>query len=650
MSATLQMLADMQNSSLFEKTTSTSHSLDVLDNRAGEAHTAASVSIADHLPDGVLRIDGHGRVLESNQTVYQLFRPRNIPLNHIADILPVEIQQPFMAAVQTALQSRLLEQIEFELHGEHFLRQFEARLQPVSMTELVVIFRDITEQRWLQQARAFSGDYFQSLLQHLNTGVLICTPTGEIVLANDAVLRLLYQRDEDLLGEDYAALAARIAHDDETHSALLNQYQCVTSGGPVVPQVTVEIISPNGTSHSWLLVNAELEHDQQTQTRQLKFTFTDVTDFRNAEIALRESEEQYAALLDRVTDVIYHLDQQQELLFLNAAWPRLTTYAVEDSLGRRMIDFIHPEDRAVCAAAFQSPIPPETSTDIEVRLLRPTGGECWVVLRNQQNVASDGSIIGNYGMMIDITDRKRSEIARAALAAKARTIELLTQLLTNLSHDLRTPLSIIGVTNFKVTRYWNQLEAGQRTEALARVDEQVSRISAFLEEYSDLARLDIDLTDFKTSPVALHPLIESLVHAMQNGQPRYDWVYVHDQQHSFIEGHHHWLSKMIRHVLDNAAQFSPDYGRIEVQLYQRNDQVVLEVIDAGIGIAEADLEHIFEPFYRADKARAVETGLAGLGLTFVKRIMDAHRGMVQIESAIGLGTTVRLSFPHYQSD
>jgi len=375
-----------------------------------------------------------------------------------------------------------------------------------------------------------------------------------------------------------------------------------------------------------------------------------VTDFRNAEIALRESEEQYAALLDRVTDVIYHLDQQQEILFLNAAWPRLTNYTVEDSLGRRIMDFIHPEDRAICAAAFQSPIPAESSTDIEVRLLRPTGGECWVVLRNQQNITTDGSIIGNYGMMINITDRKRSESARAALAAKARTIELLTQLLTNLSHDLRTPLSIIGVTNFKVNRYWDQLEVGQRTEALARVDDQVSRISAFLEEYSDLARLDIDLTDFKTSPVALHPLIESLVHTMQNGQPRFDWVYQCDHKISFIQGHHHWLSKMVRHLLDNAAQFSPETGRIEVRLYQRDQQVILEVIDAGIGIAEADMEHIFEPFYRADKARAVETGLAGLGLTFVKRIIEAHRGTVQITSALGIGTTVRLTFPLYPTE
>jgi len=202
MPATVSMLADLENHIRFERAKPTSNRTERLEHRAGGSSVTAS--IADYLPDGVLRIDRHGHVLECNQTLYQLFKPRNIPLEQIDDILPVEIQERFLLTVQEALQSRLLQQIEFELHGEHFLRQFEARLQPVTETEVVVIFRDITEQRWLQQARAFSGSYFQSLLQHLNTGVLICTSAGEIVLANHALLRLLYQRDEDLVGEDYA--------------------------------------------------------------------------------------------------------------------------------------------------------------------------------------------------------------------------------------------------------------------------------------------------------------------------------------------------------------------------------------------------------------------------------------------------------------
>jgi PAS domain S-box-containing protein len=606
-------------------------------------------TIADHLPDAVLRINQRGQILEANQTTFELFSGLVAPLSHVQDLFPTDVQPRLLSAGQQAIRTNLPQQVEFEFQDKHFLRQFEARLRRVNDQEVVVVLRDITEQRWLQQARAFSGRYFQSLVEHLNTGVLICTPSGEIILANESVLRMLHQRDEDLVGEHYVSLVQTITDDRETLAALLEQYENAIEGQQNVPQVTLPVASPHTPVQRWLVVNADLERDPETQTRQLKFTFTDVTDFRNAEIALQESEEQYAALLDRVTDVIYHLDHNQEIMFVNAAWPRLTGNSLEDSLGRQVLEFIHPEDRAACTVAFQSATPSDNATDVEARLLRPAGGICWVALRNQQLIGADGMVLGNYGMMIDISDRKRTEAIRAALAAKARTVELLTGLLTNLSHDLRTPLSIIGVTNFKINRYWEKLDVTERSASLTRIDEQVSRINAFLEEYSDLARLDIDLADFKTSPVALNPLVDALIYAVRSEHSGHEWRFQKDMTDSFIQGHHEWLNKMFRHLLNNAAQFSPSGGTIDVGLHRQDDLLYLTVADSGIGIDAADLEHIFEPFYRADKARAVETGLAGLGLTFVKRITEAHRGKVYVESTPGVGTTVRLQLPVYEA-
>jgi PAS domain S-box-containing protein len=608
------------------------------------------VAMMDGLPDAVLRVNNRGQVLEYNQPTLNILKGKAARISALRDLLPGDVEGRLLAALHQAIATGLLQQIEFELQGAHFVQQFEGRVQGLDESQGLIVLRDITEQRWLQQARAFSGSYFQSLVQRLNTGILICMPTGEVIIANDALLRMLDQRDEDLLGEPYPALVERIAPDEDTKAALLHQYASAFHGEGLVPQVTLHVQRAAGAGSIWLLVNADMEHDLETRTRQLKFTFTDVTDFRNAEIALRESEEQYAALLDRVTDVIYHLDHNQEILFLNAAWPRLIGSSIEDSLGQPILNFIHPDDRSACVAAFQLVSGVDITTDVEVRLVRPGGGLCWVVLRNQQVIGADGSLVGNYGMMIDITDRKRSESARAALDAKARTIVLLTTLLTNLSHDLRTPLSIIGVANFKISRYWEKLDEFQRTDSLGRIDEQVNRINAFLEEYSDLARLDIDLADFKTSPLALNAHVQAMVQAMENKSSRHIWRFTSDATENFIQGNHHWLTTMIRHLLDNALQFSPEGGPITVGVHRQGDEVSLAITDAGIGIDATDLEHVFEPFYRADKARAVETGLAGLGLTFVQRITEAHRGAVEITSSPNIGTTVRVRFPWYATD
>jgi PAS domain S-box-containing protein len=600
-------------------------------------------SLVDGLPDSVFRVNKSGDVLDSNKVAREMFGITEA--GNVAELLPLDVAPSLIIAMSQALQTRTMQQLEFGLLGKHFAQQFEARVCPLGDEEVLIVVREITEQRWHQQARAFSESYFQALLQRLNTGVLICTAQGEVMIANDAMLRMLGQHDEDVLGLSYPELVPLIHSDADSHRMLLQQFEAALAGR-AFPQVTLRVTDPALAGHSWLLVNTDLEHDEESQTTQLKITFTDVTDFRNAEIALRESEEQFSALMDRITDVIYHLDSQQEILFLNAAWPRLTGYSVEESLGRSMMEFVHPSDRLLCARAFQSAMFDEV-TDIEVRLSKPHDGLCWVSLRNQQVTAPNGLVIGSYGMMIDITDRKRSEAARAELTAKARTVELLTTLLTNVSHDLRTPLSIIKLANFKAKHYWEKLDEGQRVKALAQIDEQVSRIMSFLEEYSDLARLDIDLSDFEPAPVLLNKLIPMIVQKMETHSPHQprEWVIEIDPQEIFIQGHADWLSKMVRHLLDNAAQFSSPGGRIVVRLYRSESLVSFEVVDYGMGIEPADREHIFEPLYRADKARTTGSGLAGLGLTLVRRIVEVHHGSIDIESDVGVGTTVRIQFP-----
>lgn len=604
-----------------------------------------SHTMMDALPDGLLRVSVHGEILESNRMARAMFGQGDSHVAYLRDCFPSVVETVVLSAIQHVTQTHLEKQIEFNLNGVHFARHFEARICPLQDEQALILIRDVTEQRWMQKARAFSESYFQALIQHMNMGMLICTLDGEIIIANDAFLRMLNQRDEELLGQYYTDLISAIAPDSDTCQALLKQFETVKAN-QIYPQVKLRVSKPDQVGHIWLLVDVEMERDKNAQTNQIKITFMDVTDFRNAEIALKESEEQYAALMDRITDVIYHLDNEQEILFLNAAWLRLTGFAVENSLGCCILDFVHPDDKEFCEAAFRESVQTEV-TDIEIRLVKPDQGLCWVTLRNQLVTAPDGRVIGHYGMMIDITDRKRNEITRSALLAKARSVEILTALLGNISHDLRTPLSIINVASFKMSRYWKQLDEDQRTDALRQINTQVSRIGGFLEEYSELVRLDVELTDFKTTSITLDKLVQDVI---RNRLARYadnlpEWKLETDPVDCLIMGNAEWLSSLIQHLFDNAVQYSPEHGPIVVRVQREAAHVLLEVKDQGIGIAASDLEHIFDPLYRADKARAVNKGLAGLGLTFVRRIAEAHQAHVEIDSTVGVGTAVRVYFP-----
>ncbi|HZG79191.1 MAG TPA: sensor histidine kinase, partial [Brevibacillus sp.] len=103
------------------------------------------------------------------------------------------------------------------------------------------------------------------------------------------------------------------------------------------------------------------------------------------------------------------------------------------------------------------------------------------------------------------------------------------------------------------------------------------------------------------------------------------------------------LKQLLVILLDNALSYSSEPIRIEIT--ERSGAVNISVVDHGVGIPKEDLPHIFDRFYRVDKARARETGGAGLGLSIAKRIVDAHGGTIDVWSEIGKGTTFTVSFP-----
>ncbi len=105
------------------------------------------------------------------------------------------------------------------------------------------------------------------------------------------------------------------------------------------------------------------------------------------------------------------------------------------------------------------------------------------------------------------------------------------------------------------------------------------------------------------------------------------------------------MGEVLQNLLDNAVQYTPSGGKIEVRTRPKGHDVIFTVSDTGIGIPESDLERIFERFYRVDSARSREAGGTGLGLAIARHIVDAHGGRIWVESAIGQGSRFHFSVP-----
>ena len=98
-------------------------------------------------------------------------------------------------------------------------------------------------------------------------------------------------------------------------------------------------------------------------------------------------------------------------------------------------------------------------------------------------------------------------------------------------------------------------------------------------------------------------------------------------------------------LIHNSIKFTPEGGKVHVELHQQNGVIKFKITDTGLGISQEDQERVFERFYKADKSRTRSNGGSGLGLSIAKKIMDMHKGMIEVESQVDAGTAFTVSLP-----
>lgn len=242
----------------------------------------------------------------------------------------------------------------------------------------------------------------------------------------------------------------------------------------------------------------------------------------------------------------------------------------------------------------------------------------------------------------------KDEIGRLAHAFNAMADGLMQleqgrrQMVTDVAHELRTPLSNIR----------GYLEAVQ--DGLAQPDPEV--IASLHEEAMVLTRLVDDLQELSLAeahhltlvrqPVALKPLVERVVQSAQGAGMGSAPIYVRiPDTFPFIEADPERLSQVVRNLVANALRYTPANGEIGIAARELENGVEVLVKDTGSGIASNHLPHIFDRFYRADPARARATGGAGLGLAIVKHLVELHGGYITVVSEVGEGTTFAVRLP-----
>jgi two-component system, chemotaxis family, CheB/CheR fusion protein len=310
----------------------------------------------------------------------------------------------------------------------------------------------------------------------------------------------------------------------------------------------------------------------------------------------------------------------------------------------------------------------------EGRLLDEVGNERWDFQELRRRVGAlltDAQPLDDWEVPVDLPrqgrrvmsfsarkipgDAERTELVLLALEdvtarAEAKAgllsrIERKDHFIATLGHELRHPLTPIAHAIYLLRR--NNPDPAT-SELLDTIDTQAQRLVRFVDELVDVARIGQGQIDLRRERVDVVAVAREAVQAVR--------PFIEERQQElslsfstapiYVDGDPDRLGQVVTNLLENAAKYTPQAGRIAVALEQRDGDALLRVRDSGMGIAAEDLERIFEPFMRSHEALAVPSTGLGLGLSVVRRVLELHRGHVTAASGgLGMGSEFVVSLP-----
>ncbi len=360
----------------------------------------------------------------------------------------------------------------------------------------------------------------------------------------------------------------------------------------------------------------DLAHALNHTASQLDGTIRVLTDERNRS----------AAILRSMIEGVAVISAQERVLFSNNAFSQILGLSGMSVEGRPLVEIVRQSDLlAIIKRALANH--QEIRSEIVVGTVRP---------RSFAVTASPVRAEGPTGAVLvlhEITELRRLERVRQDFAA-------------NISHEFRTPLT--AIQGFAETLLGGAIDdTNNRRRFVEIIRNHAVRLARLTEDLLKLSRIEAGRLEIEFLPTSTDHLIQSCLETARlkaaQRQISFDVQIAPDLPH--VRGDANRLLEVLQNLLDNAVQYTPAGGRIELSASRVNDAVVLTVADTGIGIPQAEQGRIFERFYRVDAARSREAGGTGLGLSIARHIVDAHGGKLWVESAVGEGSRFHFSIP-----
>jgi PAS domain S-box-containing protein len=371
-----------------------------------------------------------------------------------------------------------------------------------------------------------------------------------------------------------------------------------------------------------------------------------VTELKRAQIELSESKRRIEAILNNVNNGILTIDTAGTITSTNRAATRIFGYPNDEFIGTHLSDIIdEPFDERNPFKRLNGELGHEL-------VGKRKDGERFPVYFALNELQLDDGVL--YTCIIqDITYRKRMEAeivererVQVALEKERELRVLKNRFLSMMGHELNTPLASISLSYDMLKKYGDVSTEEENEQALDNIQIQVGHLRDMVKDVMTLSRSESEGLEIDTRRANLITYCRDVVEEFQFGyQQTHNVLFECDEKHIDAQIDRRMLRRVFTNLLSNAIKYSPEGGDVIFRLSVDHDQdvAVIEVTDSGIGIPQADVPRLFEPFHRAGNVDALPG--TGLGLPIAKQVIELHGGTIDVETEMDVGTTFRTTLP-----
>jgi PAS domain S-box-containing protein len=367
---------------------------------------------------------------------------------------------------------------------------------------------------------------------------------------------------------------------------------------------------------------------------------------------------EYRLLVEHSPVLIWRADVNKKCDYFNRVWLEFTGRTMEQEVGDGWAEGVHPDDLGRCFEIYVTNFDARLPFEMEYRLKRHDGVYRWIFDRGVPYTDDHGQFLGYIGSCVDVTERREAEEQKVEMAAEQaafaaaraneealrQAVRMRDEVTSIVSHDLRNPVHTVRMASSLLLDIDEAMDPATRRKNLLVVHRSALNMSRMLDDLLDVAKAEAGGLTIEAAPTDIASILSTTLEASRLQAVERGINLSADTPDDLPRA---WadasrVAQVLSNLSANALKFTPSGGSVRLSARQVGGEIVISVVDTGIGIAPENLARVFDRFWQAKRASRAS---AGLGLAIAKSIVEAHGGRIWVESTEGRGTTFQFTLP-----